>query len=445
MKRLLIIPIILALIVFSFYYEDVDDMHTAKKVKVSQNTLREEEIIEIYNSKVELNSSYELNESIDDKFSVEIIGTLNTMKKTIVTLKAKVKNAQEVEKCNYFWYKDKHLLSVGQTLEESFEQGEYTITVVVKDVDGNETNNSVILRAYNYESITKLHYDAYYGNLLYTERMIRNHNGQYVLYDNGIYSKEIMRYEDELLRERTVEYVDTPEEYRRVVFSYDEKGNRVFSQTFNREGVSVNYVVNIYDENSSLIDIKFGTSPDDIEEDDTSYEELNSEDEIYETIVYEELESPKDIVKKNDNGQIVYEEYVYGDTKETNRMTYNEENKLIKSVRTVSSSYDTSHTILEYDDEGNPIKTEKKYELKGHSSCHYSSANTYTDRGLLKSRVSTLLGGSCPYIDEIERRYTYDDEDNLIKVKVITENEEASEAHSTLEVLKEYLNEIDIY
>jgi len=450
MKKLLIVPMVLALIIFSLYPEDIDGMDTSTKGNVTKEIQLEEEILKIYNnSKNEINNTLETNETtqvkvLDKNFSVEIKGELNTTKETVITLKAVVKNAQKLEACNYWWYEAKELIDMGSTLEKAFTKGEHNITLVVRDVNGTETNSTAMVRAYNYKSIRTLHYDAYYGTLRYTERTVTNHKGQYVLYDSGIYSKELMTYDDKgMLVERVREYYNHPEENRKIEFTYDDKGNRLVSQTFNSEGISINYMLSIYDDNSSLIDIKFGTSAEDIENNEVP--EYEYEEVIYDASTYIEVKIPEDIVKLNDNGQVIYEERYYGeDDKVISTMTYNEDNKLIRLERIRNSSYDKGRSIIDYDAKGNEIKKEHKYQMDGQSLCHYSSKSTFTDSGQIKSRVSTLLGGECPYVDEVKRLYSYDEEDNVIAVKAITNGEELSDAHSTVEVIKEYINELDI-
>ena len=444
MKKLLLLPMLLALIVFSLYHEDVDGMDTSTKAKVTEDIQIEEGILEIYNNgKNEINSSVEVNET-KEEFSVEIKGDLNSTKETVVTLKAVVKNAQKLEACNYWWYENAKLIDMGATLEKAFEKGEHNITLVVRDANGEESNTSVIFSAYNYLSITQLNYDAYYGNLLYTERIITSHKGAYVVYDDGTHSKELMSYdEDNHLVERIREYYRYPNENRKTVFSYDDKGNRLSVQTFNMEGISVDYRLNIYDDNSSLIDMKFGTSPDDIDEQPV-YSNIEYE-EIYDASAYVEVEVPKDIVRLNDSGKVVYEEHYYGDMKVVNTMSYNEENKLIKSERNSNSSFETSSIVITFDTEGNAVNTERKYEFKGHSSCHYRTNNTYTSKGEIKTNASVLLGGECPsYIDEVKREYTYDDKGSLLKVQAISDDGDVDGSFTTLKVIKEYINTLDI-
>jgi len=449
MKKLLIVPMVLVLIIFSLYPEDIDGMDTSAKGNVTETIQKER--LNIFNSKNEINNTVELvelNETTQEKvlekiFSVEIKGELNTTKETVITLKAVVKNAQKLEACNYWWYDAKELIDMGATLEKAFDLGEHNITVVVRDANGSETNTTTVVRAYNYKSITTLHYDAYYGGLRYMERTVLNHKGQYVLYDNGIYSKELMTYDENtgMLVERLREYYNHPKENNKKEFTYDDKGNRLVSQTFNSEGISINYMLYVYDDNSSIIDIKFGTSADDIENNDVSDDEVIT----YDLSPYIEVKIPEDVVTLNDNGQVIYEELYYGENdKVVTTMTYNEDNKLIHSVRKSNSPYDEGTTITDYDEKGNEIKKESKYKMTGQSLCHYSSKSTFTNSNQIKSRVSTLLGGDCPYVDEIKRLYSYDEEDNVIGVKATTEGEELSEAHTTLEVIKEYINELDI-
>lgn len=445
MKKLLLVPMVLILIIFSLYLENIDGMDSSTKGKITQEIQLEEAILDIYNTKNEINTSIELNETIEEKFSVEIKGDLNTTKETVITLNAVVKNAKKLDACNFFWYEKEELIYLGSILQKAFDKGEHNITLVVRDANGEETNTSVIVRAYNYYSVTSLNYDAHYGHLLYTQRVITNHKGQDVFDDNGIYSKSFFTYsEDGYLVERRVEYYLYPEENRKTEFSYDDKGNRLTSQIFNAEGKSIEYNLMVYDANSTLLEIKFGTSPDDIN-DNYVYGIINDDTSVDASTTYtEDIKVPEDIVRMNDNGQIIYEERYYGDMKVLKRMTYNEENKLIKSQKSLESSYEESSSITDYDIKGNAINIEKKYEVKGQTPCHYRSENTYTDVGQVKSSVSTLLGGECHYIDEIKRVFHYDKEGRVINVKSSTDDGDIENAYTTLEVIKEYINEIDI-
>lgn len=450
MKRLLIVPIVLALTVFSFYHEEIDGRDTNAEGNVREEIQIEKRFNIYNNSKNEINNSIEADETVDEnlseeEFSVEITGELNTTKENNITLNAVVKNVQNEEACNYWWYEDKELIEIGATLEKAFEQGKHNITLVVRDGNGTETNSSVVVNAYNYESITTLHYDPYYGGLLYTERTVLNHKGQYVLYDNGLYSKELLTYDENngMLLERAVEYYDNPEENRKTEFTYNDKGNRLVLQVFNSEGISINYMLYVYDENSSLIDLKVGTSADDIENNEV--EESDYDEVMYEESPYVEVKIPEDVVTLNDNGQVVYEELYYGvNDKVVTTMTYDEDNKLIHSERETNSPYDEGTTIIDYDKKGNEINKESSYKMEGEALCHYGTKSTFTESNQIESQVSTLLGGECPYVDGIKRIYSYDEEGEVIGVKATTEGEELSEAHSTLEVVKEYINELDI-
>ena len=450
MKKLLIVPIVLALTVFSFYHEEIDGRDTNAQGNAKEEIQIKKRFNIYNNSKNEINNSVEVDKTVDEnlsekEFSVEIMGELNTTKENNITLNAVVKNVQNEEACNYWWYEDKELIDMGATLEKAFDLGKHNITVVVRDGNGTEVNSSVVVNAYNYESITTLHYDPYYGGLLYTERTVLNHKGQYVLYDDGVYIKELMTYDETtgMLLERVKEYYDNPEENRKTEFTYDDKGNRLVLQVFNSEGISINYMLYIYDENSSLIDMKFGTSAEDIEENEVP--ESDNDETLYEESPYVKVKIPEDVVRLNDNGQVIYEELYYGvNDKVVTTMTYDENNKLIHSERESKTSYDEGTTIIDYDKNGNEINKESKYKMEGEGICHYGTKSTFNESNQIETQVSTLLGGECSYIDEIKRIYSYDEEGEVIAVKATTEGEELSEAHSTLEVIKEYTNELDI-
>ena len=444
MKRLLILPMILAVTIFSFYHKTSDGMDISTKDNEGEE-LKIEKRLNIHN-----NSKNEIDEPLQEKilgkvFFVEISGELNTTKETLITLDAVVKNVENLEAFNYWWYEDKELIEIGSTLEKAFDKGQHNITLVVRDGNGTEVNSMEVVNAYDYESITSLHYDAYYGGLLYKERSVFNHKGQYVLYDDGVYMKEILTYDEkgDTLLERAKEYYKNPERNRKTKFIYDDKGNRLVIQTFDSEGISTSYILYVYDDNSSLIDMKFGINADDID----NYDVPNDDEEMitYDPSSYIEEQIPEDVVRLNDEGKVVYEERYYGVyEKVSTTMTYDENSNLIHSETKSNSPYDEGTTIIDYDEKGNEINRESKYKMEDGSSCHYSTKRTFRNSNQIESQVSTLLGGECPQIDEIKRLYRYNEEGEVIGIKATIDGEELSEAHSTLEVIKEYTNELDI-
>ena len=440
MRKLLIVPMVLTVIIFSLYHENVDGMDSNTEGQLAKEYLIEEEILKIYyNSKDEINTSVEVNETIEKEFSVEIKGDTNTTKETLVTLSAVVKNAQKLEACNYFWYENKVLIDLGVTVEKAFDKGEHNITLVVRNSNGKESSANILLNVYDYFSIKRFNYDAHYGTLLYVAREVLNHRGQYILYDDGTYVRELATYDENArLIEKIVEYHQNPTQNSNTLYSYDDMGNNLTSQTFDNEGESVNYMLNIYDANGTFVDTKYGRSPEDIDLTPTEQTVY-----VYDEVMYEENLDNKDVLETNDHGQVIYEEHNYGDYKTINKMSYDENNKLIKTERSSSSPYDTRSSIIEYDGKGNAINTEKKYNFNEGEACHFSTKATFTELGMTKSSESTLLEGECPYVDEVKRMFKYDSNGVVVNIKAGMEDGD-DVGFNTLEIVKEYTNELDI-
>jgi len=438
MKKILMIPILLCLTIFSLYYGDVFKAETTSKTSLVNEPIMkvEKKVLGVYHSIDELERVEEENSTEEEQFSVQIKGAKEVLKQQQVFLRAEVKNAENLEGCNYFWYEDDKLIGLGKVLEMEFSKGEHYLTVKVKDVNGEETNTSMVVEAYNYHSVKHYNYDPHYGNLLSVQTDIRNHLDQYVLYDNGVTYREVSLYNDTgYIVERRNEYHRNPENNSKTVYTHTNDGQTLSSQTFNSEGESVYYVEYIYNDEGLIIDMKRGTTPDDIDE--NSYDESAP---IYYSVT--DLNATGNVQKFNENGQVTYEIHDYGDFKVESENVYDDENKLTKTIRTSTSSYDTRTVITDLDGMGNAVKRERK-EQYDEDICHYTTDYTYTKESTTETQVSTILGGECSYVDEVKREYSYDDLGNVAKVKAVIDGDEG-ESHNTLVVERIYLNEIEL-
>ena len=447
MKKLLSLSILLALIVLFVYHEDSNGKNIDKNIHKNIETIAKPHLEKINiknNSHDEIGSRVEENELDDGNLSVIIEGDFNTTKEKVITLSTTVEHAQNLDACNYWWYEADELIGMGDNLEKSFSKGEHNITLVVRDVTGQETNTSVTVRAYNYFSISRFHYDAYYGNLLYVSREVTDHKDKVIIDDDGIYSKKFYTYDEvnNLLLKRIEEHYDNPNENTKTVFTYDEEGNRLSRQIFDVDEVSIRYIEHVYDENNSLVDLKVGTTIENAQSINESFISRDDNEEIVNEENSTSLDLPKDIIELNAKGEVVYEKLYYGYETVTSKMTYNEENSLIELTSLTTSVDSSRRRTTRYDKNGNNIYFEEQYEEKGQPSCHYRSDMSYNDDQEIASEVSVLLGGECPYINEKKRVYTYDDEGTLIGIKALTENGDMTEAYSTLKVIKRYVNEI---
>lgn len=391
MKKSLIIFTIL-IIIFFIYHKNVDGTNIIEK-----DTLVVEQ--EVFTSQNEMDRVEEVDKRKSKWLSVEIKGEREVFKETEVQLTANLKNTDVSQRYNYLWYEKNQLIYIGKTLEKSFEQGDHNITLVVKSSNGKDTNESMVLSAYSYYRIKKSYYDPYYGNLLFVERSVVNYKGNYLLYDDGRYMKEF--------------------------FNYDENGNLIEK------------IVHYYNDVEEIIQRQEDINGDDTEENSCASSEKtinNSMDKV------EEGGESERIVEYNENGQVEYEKYRYKDTVVKNKNIY-EGKRLIKSINSSQSSHASRSVIMDYDEQGNTIEREIKDESNG-KVCHYTTASTFTEEGMIKSDINTVLEGECRHVDEIKRAYIYDDEFNLVNIKVVVDGDNEAK-FNTLSIQREYINEIE--
>ena len=443
MKKILIVPILLALVIFGLYHEDVVGKHSEadthslpnKELPLNEVPLYKE-IVEVYNTDYD-----EMNETEEKKeFSVEIQGDLNTTKETTIVLTAVVKNAENVQACNYFWSENNKTIDIGQNLEMSFTKGEHVITVRALDANGEDTYATVIVRAYDYYMVVREHYNAYYGNLEYTEKEIKNHRGQYLLMDDGTYLRDAYVYDDQYrMIENTYKYYMYPTENKTVRYEYDNQDNRVREATFDGNGEMIYLIVNSYDEDGNLTLIQSGK-----DEDSLSSEQYN-EQYIYASPYSEDStsESTTSNVRKeyNENGKVTYEEVNYSDMQFIYEYAYAENDRIIKESSSMQSDGRFNSRTSYYNEKSQVSSYERKYGDENGVICHFKIAYTYNSEGNTATKVDQLLEGDCPYISEVKRSYNYD-KNGL--VKSIDSSLDGEKGYSTLKVIKTYTNELEL-
>ena len=439
MKKILIIPMLLSLIIFAFYHQESNKKEHV--IKINKNIQEEipiyNEIIEIYN-----NSKNELN-STNKKFKISVGSDINTTREKMITLNVKLENTQNIDTCNYFWYKEKNIIGIGSSVSHSFEKGEHKITVQVVCDKGDEANTSLWVRAYDYYTIRREHYNAYYGELEYTEIDILNYKDKYILMDDGIFSKYSYEY-DEAGHTTQIknEYYQYPNENETTQYEYDEAGNKIKEIILNAKGEIIYMTVNRYSEDGNLTSSKSG-------KDENSLIEDRYENESYVNISYtdsddEESEMNIEEVKKyNDDAKLIYEEMNYGKIKFIYEYKYNED-VLVKDVTNIVSENKSQSRINIYNDKAEVVTVERKFTTAKNTSCHYETNYSYTDKGDIKSKVDVLLEGECPYLDDVKRIYNYDNQGNQKSTHAIVDGDEVNYI-TTLKVIKSYTNELEIY
>jgi len=450
MKKLLILPLLLLLILFSLYHNEAEgniesrESNTSSKSKILEVS---KEIVETYNmSYDELNNSEEKKEE-EKPLKLKIEGELNTTKEKVLYFSAKLENIDNVEGCNYFWYENGEPLTMGRKVELSFTKGEHPLFIKAKCGE-KETNTTVTVNAYDYYMVERFHYDAYYGTLEYKEKEIQNHLGRYLLRDDGTWSKDSYEYNEEnRMVENKSEYYLYPEETKIVRYEYDEEGHIVKETTLDVDGNVIYIIARTYDDKGEILTTMGGADENSLSEenyknrygyyDEETYYKDNATDEV------EQKDEHKRLF--NEDNQTIYSEDDYGDMKIVIESEYNEKKQLSREHRVMTTVYGSRENTVFYDDQQNTIKRESKRRSNyngGEYFCHKETKMTYNKEGQRVTSQEVLLGGECYYLNEAEQHYSYDKDG---RVKTISSSFDGEKGYTTLKVVETYTNELDIW
>ena len=446
MKKLLILPLLLLLILFAFYHNEAEgNIETQESNTSSKREIVDvsKEIVETYTRNYdELNKSKETKEEEKKSLKLKIEGDLNTTKKTLIYFTAKLENIDNIEGCNYFWSENGNYLTMGRKVQLSFTKGEHPLFIKVI-CDERETNTTITVNAYDYYMVETFHYDAYYGILKYKEKEIQNHLGDYLLRDDGTWSKNTYMYNEEnRIVENRREYYHYPEVTKTIRYEYDEKGNILKETTFDRDGNIIYIVMKTYNDKGEILTTQSG-------EDENSLTEEN--DYSQEGIIYYDDNSTDEVEQKythinrvNDDNQTIYKEDDYGYFNIVSEFEYNENKKLSKEHSVVTSYDEVKESTIFYDDQENIIKRELKQKSTSDDIeyfCHKETKMRYNNKNQMTSSQDVLLGGECIFLDEVERHYSYDKEGVVNKVSSTFDEEKG---YTTLKVVETYTNELGI-
>ncbi len=439
MKKILFVPIILGLLLLTLSHEDVEGNEPSRdtKVIIQQETPIKKELSQVYNSNYD-----EINKSNENNFSVTIGRDRNISRDSNESFVAQINNANNIESCNYFWKKDGEEVNFGKTVELTFSKGEHTVFVNV--VCGNqEANATITVNAWDYYMITREHFDAYYGDVQYIEREIENHLHQYLLIDDGIYMKERFFYNESHKVERVeTSYYNHPEQDTITYFTYTPEGLKSSEKTYNAKNELSSLEKYSYNQEGILISLLSGTNEEDLTEQIVDYSEYETNDNNTEVLyIPEEIKSRREL---NDEGLVIYEEYSSSSTKTVDEYRYDEENRIVEEKSSYISKDRTRIFKTIYNKDENIISRESKLSFENFVGCEYRTEYTYNENGVIKSKVDILLGGECPYINEVKRVYTYDKEGNVKSIHADLDNGEEM-GYATLKISKVYTNEIEDY
>ncbi len=446
MKKLLLVSILLGLILLIFSLNNTSGERASRDENITP--MIKTAIIDIYtHDNDELSSKrVEIVENNESNFSVSIGSDRNTTRDTNESFIVEVNNADNIESCNYFWkitndIEDEESL-FGREIEFAFPKGESSVMVNV--ICGEQEANATIkVTAWEYYERKTYHYNAYYGELEYTEREIFDYRGNYLIVDNGTFSKANFVYDDKgRLIERKRVYYQYPAENSVTKFTYNSKGERVVVERLSLDGKLLYISLFTYNEEGDIISIQSGVDREHLEE-EYSFTETGKGGIIYEVAEEYTQNNLNDQRVENEDGKVTYESYDDGYMKTTYEYSYHENGQVKKESYEAISEDEVTRAVRYYNDKGELLSRERSDKLLSNGrECSFRTDYTYNSRGYKASSVDVLLGGECAYLDEIEKRFTYDSEGNVVNVYSVLDGD-VKHGHITTKVVKFYTNELE--
>jgi hypothetical protein len=445
MKKLLIVPILFAIALFGFYHNNIE----GKKIYVqpAEMTAIEDTIILIEKNGADYQSKKETNVTKPKLFKVEIGADINTTRDNEIEIQATVKNLANPTECNFFWYEEGELIGMGLPLTKSFEKGEHILTLKARTTEGNESIDRVIVTAWDYHKVVHTYYNSLI-NSFDTQRLnVYDHKKRLVLRESS-YAKYMVTFNEEGLEEEVRnEYHHHPEwsDIRR--YTYREDGSMETIKTLNLNEELTYFEKYFYDEEGNFTNIASGRNEElalaEQQQNVELYEE--SSNIYYNPENYESSYDDKSKVIKNEQNQTTYEEYDYGYVKESNSYEYDDNQTLIKSKRVSSyQSGDKEISIVEYDQEGNPIRDERVYKQGEEVLCHYNRVSTYNSNRKRLTSENKVLDGDCSNTigEDSFEIYSYDEEGELKSIKESHEKG-SEESYTSYKVIQFYSNTLE--
>ena len=123
--------------------------------------------------------------------------------------------------------------------------------------------------------------------------------------------------------------------------------------------------------------------------------------------------------------------------------SYHDNGEIEKERREVITDERRNIRIAYYNEKGEMISNERSDTLKKYGKeCSFRTEYTYNKQGYKASSVDVLLGGECSHIDEVKRKFTYDDNGNITNVHSVLDGD-AKNGYTTMKVVKFYTNELE--
>lgn len=437
MQKVLIIIALFILAIFVIYqineYEESTFVHSVTETKVKYKVLSEKTEQFKAEKKIVLE---------EQNLSVDIGVDKNVSRDTEVTLSATVQNVKNLYACNYFWRENGEIIGTGSSISVSFSKGEHIVNLQVLDSEGQEASDSIKITAWDYYIVKNKYYSPVTGEFMREGLEVYDHNGNYLLLDDGSFSKYTFLYNDEGREiEMSTEYYNYPEENRKKFYTYDDNGNIATIELLNADDVMVSFQTYEYDEDGNQVSSKSGVDQETLVEDEVyayidPYEDRNS--------TYRD-NSPSPITRYNENNQTIYNEIDYNYLKVIYEYSYNKDGTLIKDISTTISGEESESRITNYNENGNNTNSEILYKKDDETICHYEIELTYNIDGHISTRGKKVLEGDCSNrVNPEHSSYRYDGRGNIIEIKSKSFIEDDySEEYTTLKTFRFYSNELE--
>jgi len=380
------------------------------------------------------------------------IREINTTIKTQITLKSNFdKKSKEY---NYIWKDGENIIGVGKdTIQRSFSLGEHNISCQIFNDNSLISQENIRVIAWKYIKEESYYFDTDTDKYELGGTRFFDYLNRLILVISS-YSKDRYIYNDDnQIIEKRHEYFNLPDENYVITYVYD--GNRTISiEKINNNGDIIES--HIYDEEGNEIEQEYNTQEENTQEEIPKNDTIKKEPiKIYNkdgNLTH--FESANGLYQKNfkyENGRVVYTETIYPNGRNSKSIKYDSkarERYREYQYRDKEDNLKSKDIIKkEYDKEGNVIKKERKYSIKGEVVQHTIEQWNYKNGKKLSHRIEALVG-VCPCSANIvkeETIYHYDKDGNLTSsdYKYQNKNDNKFKKPKKSKKIRTYTNELE--
>ena len=416
-----------------------------EKIPVVEKKLKVKE--ELFFKSDELISEPIEEGGIAKQIEVNIGVDVNITKENNVTLTVNIKESNSTY--DYVWKENENIVGLGKVLTKAYDKGEHLLTVEVLGAGEVIGADEVKITAWDYLKIEKMyHYGENEFNVF--EKKIYDHHHWLLLLEHPVYAKTTYLYNEagKVLEEKYEAFNDDNRSYT-LLYTYDEEENLL---SMERLDIDENIVESIfYDENGEVIVLapkekkELSASENYIDNSIKTYNEKNqlikreSNSDDYKFLETMKYKDEKLVLKERftDSGHYIFKYEHNKDGKTTLRKSTKRDND--------SNTVWMNSVKTEYNKDGRVIKQERKNVYKDEVQTHVVQHWSYKNEKVVEHEIEALEG-ICPCTSDVIKEktvYIYNSEGELLQKQYQSqkENEEELQKEETsMKVVRTYTN-----